>query len=102
MSADSKAGEVPAKTGGRRPVGLPPAPAEAAPAPPRQPQPRPAPESLANVSLSSVEVSRNAKGDTTFSVKVYDPDAEAAREEAVRIYESLTVTYTGKPPAPQE
>lgn len=69
------------------------APAAPPPAPPRTPRAPSAHADLANVSLSSVEVSRNAKGDATFTVKVYDPDPEAARAEAVRVFDSLNRQY---------
>ena len=38
---------------------------------------------------SSVEVTKNAKGDLTFAVKVYDADPEAAATKAVAIIEDL-------------
>ncbi len=46
-------------------------------------------------SKSSVEISRNARGETQFSIKVYrDPGKEdEAATEASRIYEDLTKLY---------
>ena len=67
-----------------------------APPPPRRAEPvATSPSVLANVSLSSVELSRNAKGDTTFCVKVYDQDPAAASAEAARLYDGLSVKYGG-------
>ena len=40
-------------------------------------------------SQSSIEVSRNAKGQPQFSVKVYDFDPEKAAKKAVELYEKL-------------
>lgn len=63
--------------------------------PPAPPRPRPAPADLANVALSSVEIARNAKGDTTFAVKVYDQDPDTAAGDACRIYDTLDTRFGG-------
>lgn len=42
---------------------------------------------------SSVEVSKNAKGDITFAVKVYDADPDVAAEKAEKLIERLRKTY---------
>jgi hypothetical protein len=44
-------------------------------------------------SESSVETSRNAKGDMQFTVKVYDGDPLEAKRLAVEIANSLRATY---------
>lgn len=44
-------------------------------------------------SLSSVEGSRNAKGDMQFTVKVYHLDPDAAKAKAVELLKSLRATF---------
>ena len=48
---------------------------------------------------SSVEVNRTAKGEITYSVKVYDADPEVAKQKAVQIIEDLKTTFAPKLPA---
>jgi len=41
----------------------------------------------------SVRIARSAKGETTYEVKVYDDDPDAATATATRLYEELTARY---------
>ncbi len=45
---------------------------------------------------SSVEIKRNAKGDTEFRVKVYDDEIVIARKLAIESFEILTKKYKKK------
>ena len=45
---------------------------------------------------SSVELSRNAKGEMQFSVKVYDPDPLVAEDKAKAMANRLRATYPMK------
>jgi len=42
---------------------------------------------------SSVKLARTSKGETTYEVKVYDDDPDAATATATRLYEELTARY---------
>jgi hypothetical protein len=44
-------------------------------------------------SLNSVEITRNSKGETQWSVKVYNVEPHKATDEAILIYDSLALRY---------
>lgn len=45
---------------------------------------------------SSVEISTNAKGQAQVTVKVYDPDPDAAADKALALYRRLTQQVSGE------
>jgi len=50
-------------------------------------------EEVRREQVSSVTLSRNAKGIVQPEVKVYDPDPDKASKEAVRIFDELAAKY---------
>ena len=48
---------------------------------------------IESANLSSVDLKRNAKGTTEFSVKVYGSNAISAAEEAKKVYDELNKEY---------
>jgi len=45
---------------------------------------------------SSVEIKRNSKGITEFTIKVYSENPEIARKKASKIYEKLNEEFPGE------
>jgi len=50
-------------------------------------------EGVSHESISSVELTRNAKGGTQIKVKVYNEDPGVASTKCIEIYNSLCETY---------
>jgi hypothetical protein len=45
------------------------------------------------ISISSVTLTRNAKGQVQHEIKIYDPDPEKAKATAVKLFDELTAKY---------
>jgi len=43
--------------------------------------------------LSSIEITRNAKGQAQFKIKVYNIDPDSAKDNATRIYTELNKEF---------
>ena len=50
-------------------------------------------EEIMNRSESSIEISRNSKGQVQLDIKAYNSDLNKAKEEAVKVYDELNSKY---------
>lgn len=54
------------------------------------------PLEVKQVGSSSVELKRNSKGGTEFTIKIYDSNPGKAKEEAIKIFKELNTKFPGE------